>query len=242
MMNARANTSRKVVAEFAKNSDSVVTPLNSCEFNYEVERRSLRRLAIDEHGAAYTISYVMVIPVLMWLFCMIIECAIIANTKLGTVYAAYAAARTATVWLPATNAENANAKAQLAGVKAMAPFASGMRAGKIEPLPSADASAFLSAYHAYSTKTIQDKYVVNKFIYAEKHVRVQVEKPSSSVDNIKVTLTYEYPFMIPGVGRLLGKQGEDKNFYYPISTTVELTNEAPQEDVGTIGIGYGTLE
>jgi Flp pilus assembly protein TadG len=203
---------------------------------------SLRRLAIDEHGAAYTISYVMVIPVLMWLFCMIIECAIIFNTKLGTVYAAYAAARTATVWLPATNAENANAKAQLAGVKAMTPFASGMRPGKNAAPPSNEAIAYLNAYHEYSTKTIKDSYVLQKFNYAQQHVRVQVEKPSSSVDNIKVTLTYEYPFIIPGVGRLLGKQGEDKNFYYPISTTVELSNEAPQEDIGTIGIGYGTLE
>jgi len=207
-----------------------------------IDPPSFRRLAIDEHGAAYTISYVMVIPVLMWLFCMIIECAIIFNTKLGTVYAAYAAGRTATVWLPATNnPDNAQAKAQLAGVKAMAPFASGMRPGNNVTPPSNEAIAFLNAYHAYSTKTIKDSYVLQKFNYAQQHVQVQVTKPLSPVDNVKVTLTYEYPFIIPGVGRLLGKQGADKNFYFPISTTVEVPNEAPQED-RPLGIGYGTLE
>jgi Flp pilus assembly protein TadG len=206
------------------------------------DRPSLRRLAIDEHGAAYTISYVMVIPLLMWLFCMIIECAIIFNTKLGTVYAAYAAARTASVWFSATNPENALAKAQFAGVKAMTPFSSGMRPGATVT-QSNDATAYLNAYHAYSTKTIKDDYVLKKFTYAQQHVQVKVDgPPASALENIKVTLTYEYPFIIPGVGRLLGKQGADKKYYYPISTTVEVPNEAPQEGRKTIGIGYGTLE
>jgi Flp pilus assembly protein TadG len=199
-------------------------------------------LAIDEHGAAYTISYVMVIPVLMWLFCMIIECAIIFNTKLGTVYAAYAAARTASVWFSATNPENAAAKSQLAGVKAMTPFASGMRPDA-NVTQSNEATAYLNAYHEFSKKTAKDKYILQKFNYAQQHVKVQVDgPPTSALDNVKVTLTYEYPFIIPGVGRLLGKQGADKKYYYPITTTVEVPNEAPQEGRKTIGIGYGTLE
>ena len=57
----------------------------------------LRRLASDEDGAAYTLSYVMVIPLYALLICLIIESVLMMTAKLGTVYSAYAAARTASV-------------------------------------------------------------------------------------------------------------------------------------------------
>ena len=63
---------------------------------------TLRRLAVEEDGAAYTLSYVMVIPVYALLICLIIETCLMLTAKLGTVYAGYAAARSASVWSSAT--------------------------------------------------------------------------------------------------------------------------------------------
>ena len=90
---------------------------------------TLRHLAIDEEGAAYTLSYVMVIPVYALLICMIIESVLMFTAKLGTVYAAFAAVRTATVWSSATTWEKAQEKAKRAATKAMTPFASGTHGG-----------------------------------------------------------------------------------------------------------------
>ena len=74
----------------------------------------MRRLANDEDGAAYTLSYVMVIPVYALLICLIIESVLMLTAKLGTVYAAYAAARTASVWSSATTWEKTMEKAKKA--------------------------------------------------------------------------------------------------------------------------------
>ncbi len=65
----------------------------------------MRQLVFDEDGAAYTLSYVMVIPVYALLICLIIESVLMMTAKLGTVYAAFAAARTASVWSSATTWE-----------------------------------------------------------------------------------------------------------------------------------------
>ncbi len=52
----------------------------------------LQKLNRGEEGGAYTLSYVMVIPLLMLLVCAIVETTLMMSAKLGTVYAAYAAA------------------------------------------------------------------------------------------------------------------------------------------------------
>ena len=86
---------------------------------------SLRQFCNDEEGAAYTLSYVMVIPVYALLICLIIETVLMLTAKLGTVYAAYAAVRTASVWSSHTTWEKAKEKAERAAFQSMTPFASG---------------------------------------------------------------------------------------------------------------------
>ena len=54
----------------------------------------------DERGGAYTLSYVMVIPIYLIAFCFVVETTFMLIAKLGTNYASFAAARTAIVWLP----------------------------------------------------------------------------------------------------------------------------------------------
>ncbi|HEX5472479.1 MAG TPA: hypothetical protein VFW73_11360, partial [Lacipirellulaceae bacterium] len=203
---------------------------------------TLRRLAMDEDGAAYTLSYVMVIPVYALLICLIIESVLMLTAKLGTEYSAFAAARTASVWSSATTWEQTMEMAKAAATKSMTPFASGTHGGLIKAA-SVDALAYVAAYHVFAKKTISDKYVLSQFGYAKSHVKVEIKGPPEHWDSeITAKVTYEFPFNIPGIGRILGKRGIDGIYYYPISSEATLQNEGPQDDRKTIGIGYGTLK
>lgn len=201
---------------------------------------TMRRLAVDEDGAAYTLSYVMVIPVYMLLICMIIESVLFFTAKLGTVYAAYAAARTASVWSSCTTWDKTMVKAKAAATKSMTPFASGMKT----PIPKNKPTGwvkYMTAYEAYSDQPVSETYLLKKYIYAKSCTKVVIKGPPQSWDaDISATVTYEFPFNIPGIGRIFGKRGAF-GYYLPITSTATLPNEGPQDNRKTIGIGYGTL-
>jgi hypothetical protein len=203
---------------------------------------TLRHLAIDEEGAAYTLSYVMVIPMYALLICMIIESVLMMTAKLGTVYAAFAAVRTATVWSSATTWDKAQEKAKRAATKAMTPFASGTHGG-LDKATSAEALSYEAAYHAYVKQAISDRFVLSKYGYAQEHVKVEINgPPTDATAPITAKVTYDFPFNIPGIARLFGQRGNDGKFYFPLTSEATLDNEAPQDGRKTIGIGYGILE
>jgi len=210
---------------------------------------SMRRLLTDEDGAAYTLSYVMVIPVYALLMCLIVETGMMLTAKLGTVYSAYAAARTASVWSSATTWDKAKRKAELSAFKTMTPFASGTQPAfnsiPLNPSLLADQEMFILAHRLYAKKAdaVADSYLRSKFGYATRHVKVAIEGPPATWDApIKAKVTYEFPFNVPGIGRLLGRQGFDGRFYYSITSEATVPNEGPQNDRKKIGIGYGILE
>src|SRR6185436_5257888 len=116
-------------------------------------QKSVQRLLSEEDGAAYTLSYVMVIPVYAILVCMIIESVLMMSAKMGTVYAAYAAARTASVWSSATTWDKTLGKSKEAAINAMVPFASGMQSKASSTPQSGDlakSAAYVAAYKAYA--------------------------------------------------------------------------------------------
>jgi hypothetical protein len=202
---------------------------------------TMRRLVRDEDGAAYTLSYVMVIPVYMLLICMIMESVLFFTAKLGTVYAAYAAARTASVWSSATTWDKAMAKSKAAATKSMTPFASGMKFSLPKTKPGS-ALKYMGAYELYSNRPVSETYLLKKYMYAQAHTKVEIKGPPKSWDaDITATVTYEFPFNIPGIGRIFGKRNLT-GYYLPITSTATLPNEGPQDNRKTIGIGYGTLE
>lgn len=202
----------------------------------------MRRLALEEDGAAYTLSYVMVIPTYALLMCMIIESVLMLVAKLGTEYSAFAAARTASVWSSATTWEKALEKAKAAATKSITPFASGTHGGLTKAV-SVDALAYVAAYEAYGKHSISEKYLLSKYGYAQEHVKVEIAGPPEHWDSdITAKVTYEFPFNIPGIARLLGKRGADGNYYFNLTSAATVPNEGPQDDRKTIGIGYGTLE
>ncbi len=206
----------------------------------------LRRFANDEEGAAYSLSFVMVIPIYALLMCLIIEAALILTAKLGTVYAAYAAARTASVWSSHTTWEKTMEKSQRSALKTMVPFASGTQ-GFLSSAPTnqdtvAQGLIYWGAYKAYAKKEQSTKYLAAKYGYASRNVKVTIEGPPEKSDSpITAKVTYQFPFNIPGIARILGDKGPD-GYYFNISSTATIPNEGPRDDRTTIGIGYGTLE
>lgn len=209
-------------------------------------RRGLWRFVYDEEGAAYSLSLVMVIPILALMICLIIEGALILTAKLGTVYAAFAAARTASVWSSHTTWEKTEEKAQKAALQAMVPFASGTQS-LLSNVPTdsdtvKDGAIYIGAYEVFAKDPQAVKYLAAKYGYASRNVKVEIEGPPTKSDTpITAKVTYQFPFNVPGIARILGDKGPD-GYFFNISSTATIPNEGPRDDRKTIGIGYGTLE
>lgn len=155
-------------------------------------------LAAGEEGAAYSLSYVMVFPLYALLVCVIIETALTMTVKLGTTYAAYAAARSYAVWLPLSG--QADQKARQAAAQAMTPFAADKGGGGGGSLASAYARYASGEAHRVSGGT-----VASKRGFAEGATEVRLDSsPTSWNGDVQVTVRYRMPFRMPAVGRLLG--------------------------------------
>jgi hypothetical protein len=222
---------------------------------YRRRRRgpSLRHFMLDEDGAAYTLSYVMVIPVYVLVICAIVELALLMTAKMGTIYASYAAVRSAAVWSTATSWENAEKKARKAAIKCMTPFASGTQSAVSTANPTEDLEDDLGdiavdgvtynlAYQLFAKKPVSAKYLSTKYAYALRHIKVKVDEPADGAGNITATVTYEFPFNVPGIGRIFGEEGTDGTYYLKMTSSATIPNEGLRDGLKNIGIGYGTLE
>ena len=164
------------------------------------------------------------------------------SAKLGTVYSAYAGARVATVWSSATSWDDAEDRLERAVVKAFVPFASGS-SSRQDDAGDVEMDGYFESYSAYVDEPVSESYVRKKFKNAASSLTITTDGPPSSWNSdITVTVKYECPFRIPGIGRLLGEQGGDGGYYFPLTSKVTLQNEGPQNDAQELGIGYGTLD
>jgi hypothetical protein len=211
--------------------------------------RDVRAICVNEDGAAYTLSYVLIIPFYALIMCLMVETPLIMSAKLGTVYSGFAAARSAAVWDSATEWEKAEKRARLAALKSFIPFSSGTQAIGAGGIPNEDERKMLldfgKSYLAaagINHKIESVSYLGKKISYAVKHLTVEIAQPETWEDDVTVTVKYEFPFNVPGVGRILGKRTLDGRFVYPLETVVIVANESPQNDEQSLGIGYGTLE
>lgn len=205
--------------------------------------RQLRSLHRDERGGAYTLSYVMVIPIYLIAFCFVVETTFMLIAKLGTNYASFAAARTAIVWLPFGGEEKIDAAAK----QAFVPFASGLR-----PVPPGSMSKeskgrqeYLNAYQEYCGKIGAPadymNFIGRKYDYAHSAISTSTEVIDHKEkwdEDIAVTVNYEFPFSVPIVGRLMGRHKSGDLFVYDIQSTSTLQIENPQNDEKKLGINY----
>lgn len=200
-----------------------------------------RRILHREEGAAYSLSYVLVFPVYVLIVCLVIETSLILVVKMGTVHAAYAAARSRIVW-STTRPGPADEKSRLAAVHVMTGFASSQRVhARGAGIPSTFTTAgvrFLQAYSRYSLQPAPAPYVIAKYQFAARATRVQTRSENG---DIVATVRYDMPLHVPGIARFLGRPAPwaGANFHvYPVVSTVRLQEEAPRNPQKSLGIAY----
>ncbi len=210
---------------------------------------SWRRLCMEEDGAAYTLSYVMIIPLYALIMCVLIEIPLMMSAKLGTVYAGFAAARSVAVWNSASDWNRTKQRAELAALKAFIPFSSGTQSLISGGVPSQQQRPMLLdfgksylAFAALNDGEAAPQYLLKKISYATKHLSITLDPPATWESDIAVNVTYDFPFNVPGVGRIFGQRTLDGRYVYRLTSTVILSNESPQNDEQSLGIGYGRIE
>jgi hypothetical protein len=205
-----------------------------------------------EDGAAYSLSYVLVFPIYVLLVVLVIECTLILVVKLGTIYAAYAAARSQIVWSSVDDSAAVKARADRAAIHAMVPFSSSWeqhaRQAGIDTVAPVQGEEYFFVYNMVADGPAEDRrYIANKhrwaaFATSVKYVRTLLgggDKPWFA--DIKATVEYRMPLHVTWVGRFLGQRfvGPRGGYYlYSITSSVTLQDEAAQNDKMTIGFRY----
>ncbi len=202
----------------------------------------LAQLHHDQQGAAYALSYVMVVPIYFFFVCLVVESSNILITKAGTVYSAFAAARTAVVWESATSPDDARSRITASARQAFVPFATGVKVqGASTPNLSSQQREYLDAYEDYvSGKRVSKGNIETKLANADQKLTVDYQPAGSWKDDVEVKVSYQFRFHVPGIGHALGTLGADRYFYYDIESTVQLQSEDPQNDSGQTGISYAS--
>jgi hypothetical protein len=218
----------------------------------DFDRAGWRSLLAEEDGAAYTLSFVLTFPFYTMFVLLVIETTLFLIVKIGTVQAAYAAARSHIVWSTRGLEARQKAKREQAAINVMAAFASSRvqhtaAVSATHPPPAqaqTNASLFSAAYKAYDPSAPHpgvSGYITRKYIYAHIATRVAVKESSTAWDaDVKVTVQYEMPFQLSFIGRILGRRvlPQVRVYTYAVRSSVTLPNDAPRNATRSLGIDY----
>jgi hypothetical protein len=209
-----------------------------------IELRAARALHGCDAGVAYSLSYMLTIPLLALIVCLVIDMTLILVAKIGTVYAAYASARSAIVWVPSgVSKSDAQRKMESAAQQAMTPFASGSTGHRPLSVPAPAGIAYLAAHKSFADKPADLEYLGWKWQYAGWATKVTTDAGRDYKKDVTVTLDYQAPFHMPAIGRIFGKLTPFGFYTINIRTVVKLENQAPRSDVlnpasRPLGISY----
>ncbi|OAI51120.1 hypothetical protein AYO44_17315 [Planctomycetaceae bacterium SCGC AG-212-F19] len=205
--------------------------------------RWLRTLARGEDGASYSLAYVLTVPLYLLLVCTVVESTGLLIAKVGTMYAAYAAARSRIVWDP-TMPSVAQERMETAGKQGMVPFASSHPLFQFGPAaPGGQDQAYMAAYRQYAAGIAPvappDQYWVNRYHYAWAATTVTLVRVTNRQDPgatvampmYTVSVAHDAPLISPLVGRILGDR--QIGTFWVRRITSELT--LPAEAVNRIG-------
>ena len=218
---------------------------------------SIRRLAADEEGVAYTLSTAISIPFYVLMVATVIECTLLMLTKVGVMYAAFAAARAASVWYPCelTPMERSRRETMvhLAAAQALTPFAPS-RTLFLEPtgrpIDSADEEdqTYWQAYHDYSDGGWAPlSYLSHKRQYALAATQVEItdmegrRQRDGPVRPIVVKVSYEKPIDMVVLGGVFGSKAPwpGSRFYSRrLEARWAIQLEGPKTTARTLGISY----
>lgn len=197
----------------------------------------LRAVREGEDGAAYTVSYAMAMPVYVFLCFLIVETTLILLAKLGTVYAAYAAARNNIVYRSLDPDERGSSppRAKRAAVRAMAPFGSTNPKHQMVGFPSIGGYAHGLEYAVAAKRftpelTYTQAAIFNGYVYADRATSVLVAKAGTGPnDPVEVVVTYRVPLRMPIAARILGRRAFPGRFYVTdVRSRVRLPDESPE--------------
>ncbi len=196
----------------------------------------------DEDGGAYTLSYVMIIPLVIFLCCLVVETCLMLMASMGTVYASYAGARTAVVQYRSTTDAQARQQIEFAAVQAMVPFASGIAETGAPADSSAAARDYVDAFRRqFPDARASDDYLLSKFQFAAESMIVETSgAPADWQDDISVTVTYKYPYAFGITGKLFGAEREGNRYVRSMTSTSELQSESPRNEEQQLGISYAS--
>lgn len=205
--------------------------------------RWVRTLAWGEEGASYSLAYVLTVPIYIILICLVVETTSLLIVKVGTMYAAYAAARSRIVWDPTMPAVGQE-RMELAGKQAMVPFASSHPLFQFGPAaPGGQDQAYMAAYRQYAAGIAPypptDAYWSNRYHHAWTATTVTLVRitdrkdPGASVATPMYTISvaHDAPLITPLIGRILGTRQVGKYWVRTIASQITL----PAEPTNRIG-------
>lgn len=206
------------------------------------------QLLVEEEGAAYTLSYVMIMPVYVMLIALVIHMTQFLLVKIGTIEAAYAAARSHAVWgsFDSMSPGSAKKKSEQAAVLVMSGYASSssLHSRGTNGTPgSAQGELYYQSYQAYTQGhgSVGRTYLVNKYRYAARATKVTFADSTSLDGDTTATVTYEMPIQFPIFGRLFGHRAPWAGAHFFTLTVVSqatLPNEVPRNNDRNLGIEY----
>jgi hypothetical protein len=204
--------------------------------------RNLAAALQNESGASYSISILLLLPLYLVICLCFAETTLMLSTKLGTMYAAHAGARSLAVWdwvNPAVR-ENRLQQSVLTGLGTF--VASGHELFSSAGTANWDPSQHIDDYHAALESLAQRSVDSERMQTHLERVAARTTIDWSVPDrqpfaDVTVQVTYRAPFLFYAVGRLFDPDGRPP-FELPVPSIVTLTLERPVSDDGTLGIDY----
>lgn len=207
-----------------------------------IRLRNPARVWREEDGLSYTLAFVLTIPLYLLICCMFCEVTLLLLAKFGTVYGAYAGARSAVVW-EAMSPSLRQDRVREATVTAIAPFTiQAKNPGSAPSVPSVSAELhaadYVKALSRFSGSAVREGHLRQHF--AEVAGKTNVSVKFSSMKRgapVEVTVTYRAAFLVPGVARLMDPDHQYP-FEYPITSSTVMHLEWPVSENGRLGIDY----
>ena len=197
----------------------------------------------EEAGLSYTLAFVLTVPLYLMICSLFFEVTLLLLAKLGTMYAAYAGARSAVVWESISPASLRSVRVRQAVVSALAPFAiqarnPGSPVGVSSDEDQQFADDYVIALEQFSETVIRREKI-------RQHVLDVAGKTSVSIDisryragaDVIVTVEFRATFLTPVIARLLDPD-QTFPYEYPIKSRTTLNLERPVSEDGRLGIDY----
>ncbi len=223
--------------------------------------RTTRRILRRTRGASYSLPFVLVVPLYLMLMIGAIEVAFLMLARIGTQYAAHAAARSAVVWRSARPANLRDERAHQSAAASLAAFVGGREkeletAGPVPAWAGPLGDDFATATQKFATPAAADDpaiprpyqrsrtppdadFLRRKYQIAAARTKVEVkaDDPNNPRTPLTVTVTFRAPLYMPIVSRFLDPD-RSAPFEYPLSATVVMAADGAMTKDGQHTIDY----